>query len=171
MLLQSHSRLARKHAQERSPRLRPAESFRVETGTAVKSGTMTVDMVIPILSGTIPVDMVIPVSSGIMPVDTFIPEEVAPRGFEDENLDRQVGIDVVVAHERHHLASGEFLHGADRLGLDGVLKGAGGCASTTSALPSPTRLSSPFAQRSPPRTHTTMFSPIVVRALVGPRPV
>ena len=41
-----------------------------------------------------------------MPVDTLILTEVAPRGFEDEDLDRQVGIDVVVAHERDHPASG-----------------------------------------------------------------
>jgi hypothetical protein len=103
-------------------------------------------------------------------VDTLILEQVAPRRFDDEDLHRQVGIDVVVALERDHAASGELLHGADRLALDGVLKRAAavqhdlGLAVVDQALLA-------FGHRRPHDAHDDVLSPVVVRALVGPRPV
>src|SRR5438105_2950302 len=61
--------------------------------------------------GTMPVTIrTMAVTIRTMPVETLIFEAVAPHRLEDENLDCQIGIDVVAAHERHHSASGELLH-------------------------------------------------------------
>jgi hypothetical protein len=81
----------------------------------------------------------------------------------------KIGIDVVVAHERHHSSPGEFLYGGDRVGRI-VSWNARRLCSTTSALPSATRLCSPLVNVAP-MTHTMMSRSMVVRALVGPRPV
>jgi len=40
---------------------------------------------------------------------------------EDESLDGEIGVDVVVANERHHIAVGELLDQADRVVRQGVL--------------------------------------------------
>jgi hypothetical protein len=66
-----------------------------------------------------------PVGTETITVDIPSVGTVAGEGLEDEHLDGEVGVDVVVAHERDDSSPCELLHGGDRVGLHRVLK----CAS------------------------------------------
>lgn len=93
------------------------------------------------------------------------------RCVEDEDLGRQVWTDVVRAHHRDDRAPREVLDDGRRVGAHRRLEfDAQTRSSTFSSPPLETKARSPLRSVSSSIT-STVFPLMVVRALVGPRPV